>query len=60
MLRGDTGARRPDHPLLRLQLSGVREEIRDQLASEQELDNARKKIAFDEKTNRLALQPADD
>ena len=39
---------------------GYREEIRDQLASEQELDNARKKIAFAEKTNKLALQPADD
>ena len=39
---------------------GYREEIRDQLASEQKLDNAQKKIAFAEKTNRLALQPADD
>ena len=39
---------------------GHREEGRDQLASEQKLDNARKKIAFVEKTNGLTLQPADD
>ena len=39
---------------------GYREEVRDQLTSDQKLDNARKKIAFVEKTNSLALQPADD
>ena len=39
---------------------GYREEIRDQLASEQKLDNARWKIAFAEKANSLAFQPAGD
>jgi hypothetical protein len=39
---------------------GYREEIRDQLASEQKLENARKKIALAAKINSGTPAPADD
>ena len=39
---------------------GYREEIRDQLAEEQKLDNARKKIRFAEQVNSQATTPGDD
>jgi uncharacterized radical SAM superfamily Fe-S cluster-containing enzyme len=39
---------------------GYREEIRDQLVSEQKLENASKKIALAEQINSAASQSADD
>ena len=39
---------------------GYREEIRDQLAEEQKLANARKKLEFAAQTNKPVPQPADD